>query len=68
MFIAAAIEAHEKMNVTTLDIPGAYLYTDMDEEVVMLLRGRLAELMVEVDPKLYRKYVITNTKGQKCYM
>ena len=30
----------------------------------MRLDGILAELMVQVDPKLYRKYITTNTKGK----
>jgi hypothetical protein len=30
----------------------------------MLLKGKLAELMVQVDPLLYRKYVITSSKGE----
>lgn len=30
----------------------------------MLVKGRLAEIMVQVDPELYRKYVIHNSKGQ----
>ena len=28
----------------------------------MLLKGRLSELMVQVDPKLYRKYVTVSAK------
>ncbi len=30
----------------------------------MLLKGCLAELMVQVDPQLYRKYIIHNCKNQ----
>ena len=30
----------------------------------MLLKGKLAELLVQVDPSSYRKYVITNSKGE----
>ena len=29
----------------------------------MLLHGKLAELLVKVDPSLYRKYVITSKQG-----
>ena len=51
VFITVAIEAHERKNAVMLDTPRVYLHTDMDEEVVMLLKGRLAELMVQVDSK-----------------
>ena len=37
---------------------------DINEETIMLLKGKLAELMVQVDPKLYRKYVTTSKKGE----
>ena len=61
--ITAAIEAHEGRHVKCFDIPGVYLHKLFDEEVLMLLKGPLAELMVMVDPKLYQKYVTYNTKG-----
>ena len=59
VFITSAVEAHEERDVATFDVPGAFLHTDNDEETIMLLKGRLAELMVQVDPQLYQKYVIT---------
>jgi hypothetical protein len=34
------------------DIPRAFLHTNLDEEVVMLLRGQLADLMVMIEPEL----------------
>ena len=39
-------------------------YMRTDEDVVMRLEGRLAELMVKVDPSLYRKYITTSGKGE----
>jgi hypothetical protein len=38
-------------------MPGAFLAVDMDKEVCMRLRVRLAELMVKTAPNIYRKYV-----------
>ena len=54
VMITAAIEAYELRRVIMLDIPGAFLHAELDEDVVMLLKGELAEMMVLVDPKLYR--------------
>jgi hypothetical protein len=65
VMITSAIEAHEKRKVITLDIPGAFLNADLDEEVIMLLRGELAELMVTIDPVLYGPYMITTARGEK---
>jgi hypothetical protein len=42
------------------DIPGAFMQADMDEVVHMKLEGQMAELLVQLDPKLYRKYLHNN--------
>ena len=64
--ITVAIAAKERRDrdVNTIDLPGAYLHIDNDEETIMLLKGKLAELLVQVEPSLYRKYVITSSKGE----
>eukprot|EP00956_Cyclotella_meneghiniana_P035517 scaffold115573_cov38-Cyclotella_meneghiniana.AAC.1 len=64
VMITSAIDAHENRRVVTLDIPGAFLHADLDEEVIMLLRGQLAELMVKVDPELYGPYLTKTKKGE----
>ena len=64
IFVQATIYAHENRDVATCDIPGAFLQADNPDYVLMRLDGILAELMVQVDPKLYRKYVTTNAKGK----
>ena len=30
----------------------------------MLLKGKLKELMVQIDPQMYRKHIITSSKGE----
>ena len=64
VIITSTLDAHEGRDVATADMPGAYLHTDNNQHMVMLLRGKLAELMVQVDPKLYRKYITTSSKGE----
>jgi hypothetical protein len=64
IFVQATIYAHEHRDVATCDIPGAFLQADNPDYVLMRLDGILAELMVQVDPKLYQKYVTTNAKGK----
>ena len=63
VIITSVMDAHEGRDVATADMPGAYLHKDNNQDTVMLLRGRLAELMVQVEPKLYRKYITTSAKG-----
>lgn len=57
LLLSCVIDAMEKRDVATVDIPGAFMQVDMDETVYMKLEGEMAELMVKVDPKLYREYV-----------
>jgi hypothetical protein len=37
--------------------------TDVDEDVVMVLKGELVEMMVQIVPQVYRKYVTMDKKG-----
>ena len=50
VLITAAIDAEEGRDVAVIDLPGAFLHADMDDLVVMVLRGELAELMAAVAP------------------
>ncbi len=62
--ITATIDAHERHDVTTIDIPGVFLNAYNDKETFMLLKGRLAKLMVQVDRNLYQKYIIYDKNNQ----
>ena len=63
VIITTAIDTHKEHNVAIMDIPGTFLNKE-DEFVLILLQGKLAELMVQLDPKLCRKYVITSSRGE----
>jgi hypothetical protein len=52
VFITDVIDAHEGRNIACFDIPGVFLRADVNEEITMVLKGRLAELMVQVAPNL----------------
>ena len=64
IFIQGTISADEGRDVATCDIPGAFLQADNPDYVLMQLDRILAELMVQVAPALYHKYVTTNAKGK----
>eukprot|EP00804_Cyclotella_cryptica_P018598 CCRYP_011399-RA/>CCRYP_011399-RA protein AED:0.46 eAED:0.60 QI:0/0/0/1/0/0/2/0/101 len=55
-----------RAKVITLDIPGAFLNADLEEEVIMLLRGEMVDLMLAIDPALYGPYVIERRKVALC--
>ena len=47
------------------DVPSTFVNSDVDEEVIMVLKGDLAEMMIQVAPDVYRKYVAMDKKGTK---
>jgi len=64
MMISCAIDAKEGRYVIVTDIPGAFLHADMEGEVHMILEGTIAELIVKLDPSMYRKYIWHSQKGR----
>ena len=57
VMISCVIDALEKRDIATVDIPGAFMQADMDEMVHMRLEGAMAEMLVKLDPKMYWKYI-----------
>jgi len=56
VLITAAIKTHEDRGIAYFNIPGTFLYAKYeDDDVFLLLRGKLAKLMV--DPNMYHQYV-----------
>jgi len=64
-FITASIGAHERRAVQCHDVPSAFVNTGVDEDVIMVLKGDLAEMMMQVALEVYRKYVAIDKKGAK---
>ena len=59
--ITATIDALEGRDLEVVDIPGAYLSVDMDDEVHVVFRRTLEYMMVVADPALYRLFVSYET-------
>jgi len=65
--------------VTTVDIPGTFLQANLktDEEIYMVLREKMAELLCEIDPEKYEahkrwdekkgEYIIYTTLNKAVY-
>ena len=64
LFLTCLIDAMEKRDVATVDIPGAFMQADMDEEVHMKLEGKMVDILHKIDPKLYTQYTCIE-KGKK---
>ena len=57
VMLTATIDALEGRYVAVVDIPGAYLSAYMDDEVHVVFRGTLTDMMVMADPALYQPFV-----------
>ena len=59
IFLTSAIDAKEHRSVATLDIPNAFIQSDMekDDVVIMAIRGEMVELLLEIAYDIYAPYV-----------
>ena len=64
-FITALIAAHERGVVRCYDIPSTFVNTDVDKDVIMVLKGELADMMIQIAFEVYRKYLAMDKKGTK---
>jgi len=63
LFLSCVIDAKEGRDVATVDVPGAFMHADMDAEVRVCLVGKMAELLVKINPDRYSSCV-TWEKGK----
>ena len=64
IFLIGMVYAREKRTIEILDIANAFLHAENNEKILMLLCGKLSEMMVQVDPIMYRKYVTYSPNGK----
>jgi hypothetical protein len=68
VFLMALIDAEERPEVAVVDIPGAFMQADMDEETFVRIHGKMAELLLEIDPEMYKPCVIYEGKEKVIYV
>ena len=59
VLLTSVIDAKERREVMTVDIPGAFMQGEQDETVHMKLEGTLAQLLAKCDPTKYQPYLTT---------
>ena len=57
LVLTCGIDAFEGRKLAIVDIGTAILHADNDEEVLMKLRGKIVELLVQLERTMYRKHV-----------
>ena len=65
VMLSCVVDALEERDVATVDIPGAFMQADMDDLVHMKLE---AELLVRIDPQLYRQHMQIERVKQVLYV
>ena len=68
VILTATIDALERRDVVVVDITGEYLSAGMDNNVHVVFRGMLVELMVAANPELYRPFVLYDTGQAVLYV
>ena len=60
VILTGVMEAKERRQVITLDVPNAFIQTyleDEDERIILVLRGLAAELLIAEAPDIYKPFI-----------
>ncbi len=63
MFIMAAIAMSENRKVRCYDVPSAFVNTDIDKDMLMVLKGKLATMLLNISLEVYQRYMTADRKG-----
>ena len=53
IFFTGVVDSRKGRAVEVIDVDNAFLHAYNVERVLMILRGKLAEIMVRIDPSIY---------------
>jgi hypothetical protein len=65
------IEVKQTRDVMTLDIPNAFIQTNIaldGDKIIMKIRGQLVDILLEICPGVYDKYVLHKGKQKILYV
>ena len=68
VLLSCVIEAQEHRYVATIDILNAFIQTrveKIEDMATIIVRGTLVDVLVEIAPDIYGRYVSTDKKGIK---
>jgi hypothetical protein len=59
VFLMAIIDALENRDVAVVDIPGAFMQVNLDDETIhVCLTRKMVELLLEIDHKMYEPFLV----------
>ena len=68
VLLTCVIDAEEERDVAVVDIPNAFIQTRVEDEkdmAIIKIRGVLVDVLVDIAPSVYSRYVTTDKKGNK---
>jgi hypothetical protein len=68
VLLSCIINAEEGRDVTVIDIPNAFIQTQVEDKgdmAIIKIRGVLVDILVKIAPDVYKSYVMTDKKGTK---
>ena len=69
LLITCVLDAMEERDVATVDIPGAFMQTDMEgEDTFMKIEGKMVDILTRLDPELYEKHIIFENGHKVLYV
>jgi hypothetical protein len=68
VFLTAVIAALEGRDVAVIDVPGAFMQTDLDELVHVRFTGTMVDMLLEIDYEMYSPYITYEGKNKVLYV
>jgi len=68
LLLTCIIDAEEEHDVATVDLPGAFMHTGMNDVVHMWVAGKMAEILAKIDPEKYGPHVTIEQGKTVLYM
>ena len=64
LILSTAINAYEGRRMAIVDVGTAFLHADNNKEILIKLQIKIVELLVQLEPTMYRKYVTVGPNGE----
>lgn len=73
LFITCAIDSHEGRSIMIMDIPNAFIQAgipkrEKGDQIIMKIRGKLVDWLVEILPETYRNKVVIENEVKVLYL
>jgi hypothetical protein len=68
VLLTCIIDADKRRDVAVIDIPNAFIQTRVEDKkdmAIIMIRGILVDILLDIAPDVYKPYVTTDRKGVK---